>query len=582
MNKVAYCTLTENLELAIRNLNTTRPYVDESIVIYEKGTDMEIEELKKLKVTCVQKDWNDNFSEYRNHYLIAARELNCNWVFTTDTDEYPSIELCENIKLLITNAKNYDMVAFNSHDIIYDEYDVQTYNNISSYYKQFLFKLYPKVKYTRRVHHELMGHAYSEIHADDKCYYEHIKNQDDVQIRGCRNFYIGGGGIDEYSTEWKELRGIKTCPLTWHEFRKNMLNGTLTDDVKSWILKYRNVNSKAHHDSELRAFFIVYFEILHPDQNVNTVEIKQDTLIKEHDIIKTFVESEYLRVLGRHADEDGLNTYKTMIENGTLQKEDLEKHFKNSREYKEKCQIDIISNAPFCLEDELKEDISEFTNQSLKVVNENWEIGNTFTLKSWEENIPKSDIEIESWYSNTDAYIYDLAIFHRRNINDKQSFYESIVIDAIKFAHDKNLKVLDFGGGIGTMCLWLKHEQHDVSYYDLNSITSDFAKFRFDKHKADIKFYSNINLPTDQYDFITMIDVIEHLVDINKTLQYTTSLIKSGGYLFATWTFPQNENDLINSPFHLKKYYQWNNNNMVKILKGLGLIEITPNLWKKI
>lgn len=339
INKVAYCTLTEDLKSAISNLKITRSYVDESIVIYENGTKSELKKLKKLKITCVQKDWEDNFSEYRNHYLTAARELNCNWIFTSDTDEYPSITLCENIKSLIKNAKNYDMISFNSHDIGYDENDIEIYNNISTYYKQLLFKLYSKVKYVRTVHHDLSGHIYKEIHASPECYYEHIKHSSEVQIRGCRNFYIAGGGVDEYSSEWKELREIDNCPNTWHKFKANMIDGTLNDEVKKWIIKYRNANSQPHRDSELRSFFEVYFINLHPEQNIDNINIDLDIAHVESDIITTFIESEYLRILGRHADSNGLETYKSAIINGTLKREELETIFKTSSEYKQKWQL---------------------------------------------------------------------------------------------------------------------------------------------------------------------------------------------------------------------------------------------------
>ena len=97
-----------------------------------------------------------------------------------------------------------------------------------------------------------------------------------------------------------------------------------------------------------------------------------------------------------------------------------------------------------------------------------------------------------------------------------------------------------------------------------------------------IKFYSETNLPTDTYDFVTMIDVVEHLVDIPKTLRYVANLINSGGTLFITWTFPQNENDKKNSPFHLDKYYQWGLKEISEILISVGFTRQTDSLWRKI
>lgn len=581
-NNVAYCTLTEDLKSAIPNLKTTREYVDESIVIFEYGLESDIKKLEALNITCIQKVWEDNFSKYRNYYITAARELGCGWIFTSDTDEYPSTSLCINIKDLIKSADNYDSVSFNSHDIGFDKNDIEIYHNISSYYKQLLFKIYDGVKYNRNVHHELVGHSYKEIHASKDLYYEHVKKESDIYIRGCRNFFIAGGGVDEYCNQWKELRAIESCPNSWHEFRDQLVSGTISNDVKSWIINYRNINTLPHRDAEIRAFFTTYYEILHPKQNIDNLTCKPEETVIIVNINQTFVEEEYLRVLGRHGDPAGVKLYADMLTDGKLIKNDIEFIFKNSQEYISKNPSKDITQAPFCSEAELKADIAEFTNIDIDIVNTHWTTGYEDTLKSWKEVKPDTNNEIEDWYSNTNAYIYDLAIFHRREVGKEVSFYEGITLPAIEFAHGKNLKVLDFGGGIGTMCFWLVKEGHDVSYYDLNSVTSDFAKFRNTKHNMPIKFYSETNLPTDTYDFITMVDVVEHLIDIPETLERVANLINSGGTLFITWTFPQNENDKENSPFHLDKYYRWGEVEMTRILNDVGFTRQTDNLWRKI
>jgi ubiquinone/menaquinone biosynthesis C-methylase UbiE len=486
------------------------------------------------------------------------------------------------IKDLIKSADTYDTVSFNSHDIGFDKNGVEIYHNISSYYKQLLFKIYDGVKYNRNVHHELVGHLYKEIHASDDLYYEHIKKEFDIYIRGCRNFFIAGGGVDEYCDEWKELRAIKSCPSSWHKFRDQLISGTISNDIKNWITNHRNSNTLPHRDSEIRAFFTTYYEILHPEQNIDNLICEPEETVIIVNINQTFVEEEYLHILGRHGDPAGVKLYTDMLTDGKLTKDDVKFIFKNSQEYISKNPSKDITQAPFCSETELKVDIAEFTNTDIDIVNTHWTIGYEDTLKSWEEIKPNTNDEIEDWYSNTNAYIYDLAIFHHREINKNVSLYESITSPAIAFAHDKNLKVLDFGGGIGTLCFWLVKEGHDVSYYDLNSITSDFAKFRNIKHNMPIKFYSETNLPTDTYDFVTMIDVVEHLVDIPKTLGYVANLINSGGTLFITWTFPQNENDKKNSPFHLDKYYQWGLKEISEILISVGFTRQTDSLWRKI
>lgn len=339
MSKVAYCTLTENLNSAIPNLKSIYNYVDETIIIFEHGTDFEISTLEYLGIICIQKDWNDNFSEYRNYYLTAARNLKCDWIFTTDTDEYPSQILCKNIKTFINKALNYDMISF---------YERNVYKIGSGYiihpdirYKQLLFKLYDGVYYDRNVHHELLGHSYTEILADDIYQYSHVKSMFEAQMRWCRDFVIAGGSVDEYPTEWKELHLIESCPKKWHEFRSDIINGTLSQEVKDWIIKYRNIDSTQY--VEPHAFFYIYFIVLHPEQNINGETADYNGIIKNTKTLKYYIENQYLEVLNRHADLQGMEFYTNMIENNDMNKYNLAKALTNSDEYNIRLKFNLIN-----------------------------------------------------------------------------------------------------------------------------------------------------------------------------------------------------------------------------------------------
>lgn len=593
--RLAYGTICKYLGEALENAKRVREYVDEIVIIYQFAeVDKNIlDAFKALDARLYLTEWTDDFSYYRTQYLEHARELNCDWVFTTDTDEYPDHALCENVRRFIQESGDgarYNSIAFNSHDVALDENGREIAMNVSNYWKQMLFMLYPGVHYERRVHHDLIGADWVQINAPPDFFYEHKKEAIDIQRDGIRNFYIAGGGVDEYSEKWKELHQItdKHGWQRWEDFYNAMLRGNLPEDVKGWIIKHRSDNDVPHVDCEVRAFFIYYFGYLHSDENVGGWKSgPRDPEPESVGEIEAFVRDTYLKVLGRHADSEGERMYVQMINDGTVKREDLESVFRNSEEHKLKFGY-VQDKMPFVTKDDLAEDISEFLHTTKEEARDRIEIGDKLLRESWQNANPQTPEDIENWYRTTEAYIFELAKFNQNTPDGGLSFYENLCLEPVARGmqmseqEGRSIKVLDYGAGIGSLSYWMQRKGWEVSYLDLDSITMRFARFRAKKHELPLTFYSDKDaLPENYFDLCVMVEVIEHVDDIDFHLQKVHRSLRTGGKIYATWTFPQSDEDVIDAPFHLRKYKGWGYEQMKDILMRNGFEEESTHLWIK-
>ena len=125
----------------------------------------------------------------------------------------------------------------------------------------------------------------------------------------------------------------------------------------------------------------------------------------------------------------------------------------------------------------------------------------------------------------------------------------------------KGLKVLDFGGGIGSLALLLEKRGADVDYLDLPGIVSDFAQFR---SNGRINFIDSLEDKSGVYDLIVAIDTLEHLPDLPEQLKHIGKALKPGGILFYHANFGQQEF----YPQHIDWSQEW-----PELLAGAGLTE---------
>jgi 2-polyprenyl-3-methyl-5-hydroxy-6-metoxy-1,4-benzoquinol methylase len=101
------------------------------------------------------------------------------------------------------------------------------------------------------------------------------------------------------------------------------------------------------------------------------------------------------------------------------------------------------------------------------------------------------------------------------------------VLDYIKEHPGK--KFLELGGGIGDICHTISSWGKEVTYMDIESHITEFARWRFKKYNVDVNMkiipQDSFEL-TETYDFIYQDAVLEHLTPVQQ-VSYTSKLAKN-------------------------------------------------------
>lgn len=211
-------------------------------------------------------------------------------------------------------------------------------------------------------------------------------------------------------------------------------------------------------------------------------------------------------------------------------------------------------------------DLAEYSNLNQREVI--WLLRSAERLNSnlWHILDPKTEKEIEEFYNICPFYIFELAFWHMKQYQRK---FRSKIIKLAKG------EILDFGGGIGDLCLEISKKKFNVDYADVCGRTFEFAKWRFQKISCRIGM---IDLNKDkflkEYDTIFCIDVVEHISNQKELLKNLATHLKNNGKLIIT---NLNAPILARHPMHFEMEF-----NAEKYLNSLGLFKANESwLWLK-
>lgn len=151
----------------------------------------------------------------------------------------------------------------------------------------------------------------------------------------------------------------------------------------------------------------------------------------------------------------------------------------------------------------------------------------------WERTVREVDARyVEKYYDAADEYIEELMWWH--TLVDDNSPLAYVV--ALEFASSVDCNTcLDFGSGVGSGALLFRRHGFGVTLADISPMMLSFCKYRFDARGLDASFIDlkQSELPVSAFDFITAMDVFEHLVDPAGTVDLLHHCLKPGGYLYG-------------------------------------------------
>jgi len=375
-SNIFYCTICQYPEEALPNAYRVRPYVNEIIVVHNQPVIAQVKaEFDDLGATLHYVDWKEDFSYKRTQYIRKTGEIikekvfekslekesksggfcnynkNNTWMLVSDTDEFPSIVLLQNLQQLIAKAEieKSTICTINSHDYLIkgegtsepftfmprpledlEDEEIISYN-ISNYYKELLIKYQDKLKYIGKVHHTLHGTGLRIMQAPKEYYYDHIKKDADLHSHGCRNWFIGGGGVQEFGLKWKDLRSItdKYDLDSWEKMEKAMKIGNLHSDILQFFVDHKDDNDTGT-DSELRSFY-AYYKTLHSNELKNIVQNIKTV------VTKTGIKSPIPKTNFTKIDDNDVNIKNGLYYDPTWKKgidsSDIKTHIPKSKEF---------------------------------------------------------------------------------------------------------------------------------------------------------------------------------------------------------------------------------------------------------
>ncbi len=335
-------TYGERINQTLEGIKRLRRCVDKMIIICDETvTTEQIHQLTDSGCEVFVHPWEDNFPNMRNHYLGQAKDGD--WIIVSDPDEWFGADFIKDLRGIVDELtrSNIDLALINSHDIWHKNDGSVESELKSSFYKNLIFRFKTGMKYVgvgeaANVHEQLIfpNGSPKTVQLADKYFYEHHKFLWEVWERAMRNVYIGGGGNNRGKTnpKWEPLRRIcdKLGLKLWKDVREYMRKGNINPSLKQWIIDNRRDGKDYEHEM-MEGGFRWYFEYLHPEEKpegMNTLPCIEDKITSAEKI----VEELYMKILGRHADQEGKEQYAALLVEGKKSPEDIAKILQGSEE----------------------------------------------------------------------------------------------------------------------------------------------------------------------------------------------------------------------------------------------------------
>lgn len=151
----------------------------------------------------------------------------------------------------------------------------------------------------------------------------------------------------------------------------------------------------------------------------------------------------------------------------------------------------------------------------------------------WHEKVNQRDQQsVTHYYDTSQGIIYELMGWHTLRDDTTPLAY----VTALHFAQQHGCcHYLDFGAGVGSGGLLFGRHNFAVTLADISSTLLNFSRWRLEQRQLPA-FY--LDLKTQPFaeqsvDFITAMDVFEHLLDPAATVDQLWATLKPGGFLFA-------------------------------------------------
>jgi 2-polyprenyl-3-methyl-5-hydroxy-6-metoxy-1,4-benzoquinol methylase len=191
--------------------------------------------------------------------------------------------------------------------------------------------------------------------------------------------------------------------------------------------------------------------------------------------------------------------------------------------------------------------------------------------REWENKVHSENRQaIEQFYDESPAMLHELMWWH--TLGDDLSPLAYVL--ALRFAEQHGCKsYLDFGAGVGAGALLFAADGLQTSLADISSTLLRFSVWRLGLRKLPAQYLDlkRCHLPSECFDFITAMDVFEHLSDPVEAVEQLWNALKRGGFLYARISAEEDEN----RPQHIVHDF----GPTFERMRALGFVEVWRDDW---
>ena len=231
---------------------------------------------------------------------------------------------------------------------------------------------------------------------------------------------------------------------------------------------------------------------------------------------------------------DRLKAAWQIVEAGQLTAEEFEQRRAQwLREYGEIWKEALLFDGKSDLIQSLLGEVALFSGAEPAEVEQRCRRAVTSIADQWNAQVDAGDRRsVESYYDQTEGYIYDLTWWHTLSDDDSPLGY----VTALDFAQMKGCRnYLDFGSGVGAGAILFARHGFEVGLADISSTLLGFSRWRLQKRGVQAQFIDlkRDRLPANSFDIMTAMDVFEHLVDPVEAINDLDRALKPGGFLLG-------------------------------------------------
>ena len=191
--------------------------------------------------------------------------------------------------------------------------------------------------------------------------------------------------------------------------------------------------------------------------------------------------------------------------------------------------------------------------------------------REWENKVHSENRQsIEQFYDESPAMLHELMWWH--TLGDDPSPLAYVL--ALRFAQRHSCKsYLDFGAGVGAGALLFAAHGLQTSLADISSSLLRFSAWRLGLRKLPAEYLDlkRCRLPSECFDFITAMDVFEHLSDPVEAAENLWNALKPGGFLYGRISAEPDED----RPQHIVHDFE----PTFERMRALGFVEVWRDDW---